>query len=1165
MTSIPIFENVLIRASAGTGKTYQLSNRYLGLVASGVSVDSILASTFTRKAAGEILNRILLRIAEAAVDPSKREELSSAVGMELTSEQCFRTLRHMTENLHRLHVHTLDGFFNRLASCFSHELNLPPGWRIMDDAENEVFIRDAIRQLLAKDPENAVRIMHALTLGKTQRNVQRQMSELIQNTYVKTLGASAEAWKKVDKIPLPRILESTELETILQKLESAVEEEQAKNSKFSRCASAVRKVITLVRSGQWDDLLRQTLIKNALEADKTSSPLLFNRAQVPAEIASAITLFAFHVAGTLLRQLVQQTYATHEMLKTFHEIYESLKLDAKKMRFSDITRKLSQFINDDTHSSVTLRMDAGIDHLLLDEFQDTSPEQWNILKPFARKCTTSVPEKSRTFFCVGDMKQAIYAWRGGKAAIFNAVTQFLDGISEFPLDTSFRSSPVIINCVNHIFENIPSAMKEELLPAWEKWKDSFHIHHTARKDYPGYWEIRTSQGTEESENRQELEGTEKAEDEPTNVSAKLDETLKFTALEVKKLFESSQGKISIGILARRRAPVTRIITHLRRLGIPASEEVGNPLTNSEAVRVILSLLRLADHPADTVSHFHVAHSLLIHHFPELKWVSPEEKKNWSAEILEEEHRKKQNCLSELRERFITKGYGKVLEEITGFIKPYVDPENVRRLEQLVELAVSYEPRKTTRPTDFVDFVEMTPLSDPTDAGVRVMSIHQSKGLQFDAVFLPDMEFPLDGGHVPFFVAGYPSKDTTAAPELVTRYIPKPLQTLLSPEFQEAFLQEKLQQTEEGLCMLYVALTRAIYALYVIVPPHTPKTPESRASKVSKILTRVMADTCNAPADTVLAREGDEKWWEVLLNKKDSEKTEVSESEIGEDILQLPKVLIPQNGEEDVIRPLSEIPGVELPIPAETYVPLRGGPDPVPILFAPGRKHGRGLRRRTPSQAEERTTIDLEKTMHFRAFSALRGTVLHAWFEKINWLEYSSPADDELYQIGRQHGLDEEMTHRSLQEFHNAMKNEKIRAVLSWKKYLPQLKKRILRHGILTEEQIPLTIMPGSDDANFYRWRVYCEKELAVRTEKEFLLGTIDRLVLLWGGEEVLWAECFDYKTSKRLPPEVLEEKVAKHRLQMLDYREMLYRHYRIPKEQVTAHLIFPMMGLVQEV
>ena len=108
------FPNILIRASAGTGKTFQLSNRYINLLLASHDPASILATTFTRKAAGEILERIFLRLAKAALTEQGARELSNELGHPAISSPRFgETLKELATNLHRLHVGTLDSYFSQ--------------------------------------------------------------------------------------------------------------------------------------------------------------------------------------------------------------------------------------------------------------------------------------------------------------------------------------------------------------------------------------------------------------------------------------------------------------------------------------------------------------------------------------------------------------------------------------------------------------------------------------------------------------------------------------------------------------------------------------------------------------------------------------------------------------------------------------------------------------------------------------------------------------------------------------------------------------------------------------------------------------------------------------------------------------------------------------------
>src|SRR5262245_42181439 len=161
------FPHVVIRASAGTGKTYQLAVRFIGLLAAGAKPDEILATTFTRKAAGEILDRVLFWLAQAAADDIEREKLAKAIGVKtLTGDSCRELLLATLRRLHALRVGTLDSYFLQVASNFGQELGLPPGWSICDELIDGMIRDEAIDLLLARGKlSDLLTLVHSLTKG----------------------------------------------------------------------------------------------------------------------------------------------------------------------------------------------------------------------------------------------------------------------------------------------------------------------------------------------------------------------------------------------------------------------------------------------------------------------------------------------------------------------------------------------------------------------------------------------------------------------------------------------------------------------------------------------------------------------------------------------------------------------------------------------------------------------------------------------------------------------------------------------------------------------------------------------------------------------------------------------------------------------------------------
>ena len=214
------FSHVIISASAGTGKTFQLSNRYLQLLCDEVAPEQILATTFTRKAAGEILDRVVLRLADAALDAHNAQLLSEQLGVPpLAPERCYELLGRVLRHLHRLRISTLDAFFAQLAGSFSLELGLSPGWKIIEDLHEKYLRSEAIERTLQADQANDIqRLVHLMTKGEAQRSVSELVRSTVDDLYSLYMETEAHAW---EQIPQPRLLTQEHLAELCTQLRDA--------------------------------------------------------------------------------------------------------------------------------------------------------------------------------------------------------------------------------------------------------------------------------------------------------------------------------------------------------------------------------------------------------------------------------------------------------------------------------------------------------------------------------------------------------------------------------------------------------------------------------------------------------------------------------------------------------------------------------------------------------------------------------------------------------------------------------------------------------------------------------------------------------------------------------------------------------------------------------
>ncbi len=196
--SAPTLGHQVIRASAGSGKTHRLTNRYLGLLAAGREVNSILATTFTRKAAGEIVRRVLTRLADAAAYPAKAMELAHDLKTVGEPRPDFTLLlRTLLSNLHRLRIGTLDSFTMALAGSFSFELGLPSHWAICEEVDNAALYDDALERVLAQQSGAIGTLLPLLYKGETTRTVFTNLRDVVQTHYEIYGDSERLAWEGI--------------------------------------------------------------------------------------------------------------------------------------------------------------------------------------------------------------------------------------------------------------------------------------------------------------------------------------------------------------------------------------------------------------------------------------------------------------------------------------------------------------------------------------------------------------------------------------------------------------------------------------------------------------------------------------------------------------------------------------------------------------------------------------------------------------------------------------------------------------------------------------------------------------------------------------------------------------------------------------------------------
>ena len=932
----------LFLASAGTGKTYKLAVQFVGLLMRGVEPERILATTFTRKAAGEILDRVLAHLVDAIENEADLEALQRElrpVGVEVTREGCVALLSKLTRALDQLKVKTLDAFFASIAKVYALDLGLPPDWSIVDEVTAKDLKSDAIARMLADDDEDQWAQLLRRLASAAPRGVHEAVLKTVSDCQDAFVESDQRAWGSV-KTP-DGILEDAELSAALESLAEAPLPSNKGGDVNKPFKDAVAKVITEVAAGRGFSQLKTKLVASSLDGSNKYRGKVFEE-----DFVSPMLAVARHIGAQAVGRTVEKNSATYSFLEQFGFAHEALQGEESAYRFEDLPQRLAAKDSSDplTEAGYDLwyRLDGRIDHLLLDEFQDTSPVQYRILERIIEEVLADGTGE-RSLFCVGDVKQSIYGFREADPRLLGQLSERLPILKEVEetLEKSWRSSSVVLEAVNKVFESVsksPALGEDEEQEAAAEFQSFFKEHSAAREEQEGAAYF--------------IEARPKSEGEKDWAPV-----LERTIQRVRQV-KSEEESASIGILVRTGKRIPELIFHLREAGVLASGEGGNPLTDSTAVLQALSILHWLDHPGDTQARFHVATS------PFAKLLGVNEDGDAT------------DVLRGLRRRLMREGYGAFLGFLLSTVEAECSDWDHRRFERLVDLAHSYDERAGLRPRAFVEFVRAERIEDPSAARVKVMTVHRSKGLEFDAVILPE----LDGGFFPMHPPLYTSRPSPY--ELITAASTAPSAHVCeaSEELRSLRSSYRSRGMVDNLCLLYVAMTRARHRLDVI-SQHCPADKYPGKGLAGIVRAALVEDGVEPDEDTG-----------VLWAHPANVSSWLSDSGSG--------------GSAEV----EAAPEFSL---AETSSPRR-------------------IPRRAPSGDDQESTVDAASLFALSGGAARHGTLVHKLAEGIEWLESCELSDAELLESLKAERPTGEEAQRAIEAFRAAIDQPAMKQLMSLK-------------------------------------------------------------------------------------------------------------------------------------
>ncbi|MFS4468936.1 UvrD-helicase domain-containing protein [Maribacter sp. 2210JD10-5] len=798
----------IYNASAGSGKTYALSKAYLKIVLSAPnSFKRILAITFTNKAVNEMKNRILDSLYQFST--TDREQNLSPLFHELSKELKLTTealrnlsklrLKEILHNYAFFDISTIDKFTHRLIRTFAKDLKLPQNFEVVLD--RDLLLDEAVGRVIAKAGEDMklTRILMDFALEKIDDDrswdigydllkIGQLLFDEANLTHIQHLeDKNLEDFLKLQKLLQKNIKSSQENATAIAKETLLfIEQTGLDNTDFPR--ETLPNHFKKVKDGVFAP---SVLYSNKLEENLRAGKIVKANVEQPApEIASELLQRYIHLKEQVYNiGYLSNAYRNLVPLTLLNEIRKELKavqLEKDQLSISEFNTIISKEIKTQPAPFIYERLGEKYRHYFIDEFQDTSEMQWQNLIPLISNALEGADEQGKqgSLFLVGDAKQAIYRWRGGKAEQFlELMTEKVQPFSikgdQRQLPKNYRSQNEIINFNNLFFQNASAFL-----------------------DDPIYQELFVKG------NQQETNDKEGGHVKLTFLEEETEEDYGQKTLEtIENVLLKGYDYKDICILTRKKKHGVALSNFLMNKGIPIISSESLLLSNSPHIQFLVNLLRFMLYPEAEEIKYEIlrflygekedAHTLIHKRLP------------FVEEVLQNEYGFN---VQKFQEEALYDG----LEiAIKAFDLAKTSSAYITAFMDLVwELGQKQNPDAQS----FLNYWEKKnrtlSISTPDNINaVQVMTVHKSKGLEFPIVIYPYANTYILEEINPKLWVPVKAESFSGFKELLINKKKEVAEygTLAAALYYEE--EHKLQL--DAFNLLYVALTRAIAGLYII--------------------------------------------------------------------------------------------------------------------------------------------------------------------------------------------------------------------------------------------------------------------------------------------------------------------------------------------------------------
>jgi len=821
-----------LSANAGSGKTRVLTDRVARLLLHGTNPQSILCLTYTKAAATEMQNRLFKRLGEWSMldDTALRAGLAELGEDTPPSLDQARTLfARAIETPGGLKIQTIHSFCAALLRQFPVEAGVSPQFRELDDIGRTEIFSDVLDGLADAETPS----LKALTRHFSGESL-IDLAVSIAGSSENFLPANAPPPSRADIFAHldadPRATRDSILNDTLTPSDLAF-----LRSLPANLAQADKPTDTNL--GQWLAELPDTpsyrliaqLESKLLFGPKTKAPFTAKSNSLPTKafregpfapyaprFQSIMETLEQNRPARIAFEAAEKTHALHAFAADLIAAYTAEKTARGMLDFDDLITKARDLLSDEGLAWVLYRLDGGIDHILVDEAQDTSPAQWQVIKALSAEITAGEgarPDKSRTIFAVGDKKQSIYSFQGADARRFDTTAaEFADKLKDAgelareELVYSFRSSPAILRAVDKTFEENADGLGGQI------------EHKAFNQNLPGrvdLWDLEPQPDTPEDKDWHNPVDRLSA-DSPTvklaeRIADKIATITKTVSIqdETGKIRPANAGDILI-LVQGRGALFDNIIAACKAANLPIAGADRLKISAELAVRDLLALLSFLALPEDDLALATALRSPLFGWSEQELFTLAQPRKGFLWQALREHkatYPKTHARLDQLRKDADFQRPYELLELILTrhggrkSLMTRLGPEAEDGINELLNQAILYEQKDVPSLTGFLtranaSDVDIKRQSDTSGDLIRVMTVHGAKGLEAPIVFLPDTM----------------RDDRASRDTFLTDSSDMPIWNVsqdLAPESVAAAKDtQKAADAEERQRLLYVAMTRA---------------------------------------------------------------------------------------------------------------------------------------------------------------------------------------------------------------------------------------------------------------------------------------------------------------------------------------------------------------------